>query len=732
MSILATQLAHVLSLSPRALERRAVAEGWPALSIKPLRFALAELPETVRAAVRQAQAQGLHLETPLALPGMQTSSLAIRQQDVPAELPVSERSKRKALDRHRLGEAFQEALDNAPRGDKAQAAKAFVLAYNSGVVFPEIHARVGRVSEASLRLWSKTYRRSEGDYLAFCPTPRQIGLSLSMEYREVILRCWLHPSRPSIRLAWRAACTALGIKDAQHTKDAQESKDAEKAALSYDVCYRFIKRFEERNYDLVLLARFGEKALKDKALPYITRDDSVLRVGDVVVADGHVLNFTVRHPRTGKPARLMLVMMYDWASRYPVGWQIMPTESTIAVAGALRMACQTLGRPPLHLLLDNGKAFKAKVFTRTSPDFQDFAGLFGRLGILVHFAAPYNARAKVIERFFWTLQTQFEPLVPSYCGSSIEAKPAHLMRNEEFHRRWHEARTNNWVPTVREAAHMLDAYIQWYARTPHDGLDGMTPLEVFEAGLPEPTPDMAWLDREFLWREERTPANCRVQLYGVDYESDALMGIKVPVTVYYNTADMTRVEIALDGRSLGEALPVQAVHPLVAMLEDGDAALSDLKEALARQRGMAKKAKADLAEALGETGRDLAEVLDWKPTMAVAAVKPKALPAGQVAAQPIPATSPEETARLRSLAVAAQQDQQSRAEPASDRPAFFVSDLARYEWIFRAQAAGKAVSADDAAWRAEFEQSNAFNPYRQRFADLAQVLARKDKQRAAA
>lgn len=697
MSISCAQLATLLAVSPRVLERRAEAEGWHVVASKPVRFALAGLPAPVRRVVEAAQAGGAHVEEPLALPGC-----ALPPARAPRlEVPTSERSKRKALDQHRLAEAFQQALDTAPHGEKDQAAKAFALAYNAGTLFPEIFARVGKRTLATFRLWAKQYRRGEGDYMSFCPAPRRVQqTSLTQLQQDALLKIWLHSSRPSIRLAWQGAIAAAG-------------------PMGYDPAYRFLKAFERRNHHVVLLAREGEKALKDKPLPYITRDSFLLSVGEVV-ADGHVLNFTILHPRTGKPARLMLVMMYDWASRMPVGWQIMPTESTIAVSAALRMACQTLGCPPKHLLLDNGKAFKAKVFTASDPDFGDFSGLYSRLGIGVHFAAPYNARSKVIERFLLTLQEQFEPLMPSYSGSSIADKPAHLLRNEAFHARWHEARTGGWVPTLQEAGKMLAAYITWYGASPHDGLDGLTPESVFRAGLPEPSPELAKLDREFLWRKQGcTVRNCRIKLHGVEYESTALLGIKGKVDAYYDTADMSSVELLADGESLGHAEPVAALHPLVALLEDG-AGLADLKHALAKQRDATRQAKRGLADALGETGEDLAEVLQWKTVKPVAAPKKaKALPAA-------PKALPEETDRLRAIAQAAVQE----PGPQATRPEFFASDFDRYEWAFRARLDGQAIPEADAAWAQKFEQSEAFDPYRQRFEDLTHLA--ESRKRAAA
>ena len=62
-------------------------------------------------------------------------------------------------------------------------------------------------------------------------------------------------------------------------------------------------------------------------------------------------------------------------------------------------------------------------------------GLFNKLGINAVFAQPYNARAKVIERFFRELQEGFERLLPSFVGSNIIDKPAYMKCNEKFHKR---------------------------------------------------------------------------------------------------------------------------------------------------------------------------------------------------------------------------------------------------------------------------------------------------------
>ena len=64
---------------------------------------------------------------------------------------------------------------------------------------------------------------------------------------------------------------------------------------------------------------------------------------------------------------------------------------------------------PKVVYQDNGRAFRAKYFT-DDKGFTElgFQGLYSKLGIETVFARPYNARAKVIERFFKEFQEGFE------------------------------------------------------------------------------------------------------------------------------------------------------------------------------------------------------------------------------------------------------------------------------------------------------------------------------------
>lgn len=88
---------------------------------------------------------------------------------------------------------------------------------------------------------------------------------------------------------------------------------------------------------------------------------------------------------------------------------IMLEENTQCIASALRNAIINLDMIPKVVYQDNGRAFRAKYFT-DDKGFTElgFQGLYSKLGIETVFSRPYNARAKVIERFFKEFQEGFE------------------------------------------------------------------------------------------------------------------------------------------------------------------------------------------------------------------------------------------------------------------------------------------------------------------------------------
>jgi len=750
-SYAAKEIAKALGVTRQAIEKRATAENWPHVlqkgkgrGGKQKLFPLASLPRDVREAVQRWEIQRKLdeiRENPPPLPPADQIPPAVEQvplaamrpnplmdqtvrelmaeaeerrrdkirRYVPLPLGMPDRARKIGLAKYKLVHAWRELRGRAPWGKRKDATEAFLAAYNSKQLLPEVFEVVGPVAAKTLYRLDKYLREADDDFLAIADTRggwakhgsiKWKDRKLSEPARRAFLQCYLQPSRPSVSTAIRAARMILerrGIEEPAHD----------------DTFRRWFRDYARHNQHVIVLMREGEKAYKDKIAPHIDRADWILNVGDCLVADGHPLDFFVLHPQTGKPCRMKLIVYYDWVSRYPAGWQIMPTENVVAIHAALRRGIITLGMIPKSVYVDNGKAFKAKVFTETDPDLGECTGLYTRLGIAVFTARPYEARAKIVERFFQTLSDQFELLLPTYCGSSIDRKPAWMQRNEKLHKAWHEAKFQGWIPDIREAAHLIGRYIEWYVDQPHRGLGGRTPREVFEAGK-GPGVDEYQLGWDMLWREERPVRRCRIRMWGIDYEGDCLHGTTDRVRVYYDCSDLNRMwACTLDGHLLGEIHPVEALHPLAREFGD-QVAVDQVRAALERQRRLKKQTVENLRE-LGVIPEDIRDVVDAPWGMAAVLKGKREAPAE------IP--DPEEMDRLR--VVYEQLDEEASAcgdDPEKpERPEWFGSEPERYEWCWRAKHIHKMrLSDEDEAFMSYYEKTAEF---RENFADRYDQLA---------
>ena len=525
---------------------------------------------------------------------------------LPAEkrpLPVLPPAKlNKAAIRADLAREFRKYMDERPADrTAAQAAEDFVIMYNSGMLYPSLFKTLGKVSKATLYRWNKVLRDT-GDCASLADNRggHNKGESIVSEVEgQTLLKFLLDPRRLTVGQAIEYMREIL----------ASAGRPAES---SEKTLRRYVERFQARHYDVWVLAREGEKALKDKVSPYLERDDSLLSVGDVLVADGHRCNFQVFHPFSGRPIRPSLVAWQDWASRDICGYAFVLEEDVYAIHMALRAALLRLGRIPRVVYLDNGKGFKARLFTGEAKkvDFEaaGVGGLYGRLGIMTVFAQPYNARAKPIERFFDTLSESFERLLPSFTGRDITDKPAWMKRNEKFIQRLHpETRPL----LIQEAYELFETWLNRYYRvTPHDGLDGACPGAVFEAGRGAGLDD-AGLRFLMMAQEQRGLSRQGVRLYGRSYWHESLYGLKGRVMVRYDLADLSKVHVCdLDGNHLATAERVEPVHPM-ARLSDRPDDYTAVKEGIKQQRRLARQTKAVVTELVGSgRGRDI-DLLPW-------------------------------------------------------------------------------------------------------------------------
>ena len=163
-------------------------------------------------------------------------------------------------------------------------------------------------------------------------------------------------------------------------------------------------------------------------------------------------------------------------------------------------------------------------------------GLYAKLGIETVFARPYNARSKVIERFFKEFQEGFEKLMPSYVGSSIINKPAYLKRNENFHKNLHQ----DYIPTIEETIKMIDMWLKFKNSQPCTNAPNMTIAEVLE-NRKKQNIDKSLLDDLMLATEVKTIQRNGVRFLNCDYFNERLYGLRGKVLVKYNLVDQNGI-----------------------------------------------------------------------------------------------------------------------------------------------------------------------------------------------
>lgn len=717
-TLTAQEIAELIGVTKSAVAKRAAREGWayagkPAAGGVVNHYILAALPPDIQALYYKQAPQGLSAESSarnllfspapgktIPQPGagaflsgqrsMVRSNLSARQNEI-------------AGARYDLCTAYLREKGTAKRrkstrkGQGALIGKTiaeFCEAYNAGVVLDQVRQIIGPVAPKTLEKWTAALVKSGYDMAVLAPRQglHRKGLRTCSEHEmQSMLKFALHPNRLRISQVIRFAKRDLEARGIP-------SPSAEITLR------RALMEWRDLNYDKWIYAREGEKALVDHVLPYIERDSDKLAVGECLVADGHTLNFQVVNPFTGRPGRATLVMWYDWASRMPAGWNIMFTESTQNIHAALRRAILALGKLPQVVYLDNGRAFKARIFTHTEIDFEQsgIRGLYARLGIDTHFAWPYNARSKPVERFFGTMN-ELERLLPSYTGQSIPDKPAWMNRNEKLHRRLH----NSWVPTIDEAHEAIRRWVyEEYSVRRHSGIQNRRPIDVWNEGKGRGV-DEEQLRFLMMSMAEKTVRRNGIRFPGVNFYDEALYGYRQPVLVRYDMEDMEKIYVYnQDGTEfICMARPIRSTHPL-ASRSGNPLDMETLKQGLALQRRLKKqtqagyRAAADMIEAIPA-------IVDTRTDPAAIELRP---------APRTPGITKEEGEQIEAQAAA------TKVIPLHKEKTLFLSIGEAYEHHLLARTRGEELTADQIQLMEEYEASAEYGMLRSYYEQLVKSL----------
>jgi hypothetical protein len=237
--------------------------------------------------------------------------------------------------------------------------------------------------------------------------------------------------------------------------------------------------------DLQVLARQGLKTYRSKIAPYVPRDWATgIDVGEILIADHHQLDIlAINADRKGALDRPWLTTFLDGRTRAPMGSFIGWYPNAEAVKRAFLDAIEPKAEPqfahlygiPKALYADNGKDFRAE-------HLEGLKGIFTELGIHVIHAIPFNAKAKIVERFHSTICEGWAKAQQSYWGSSAETRPE---RTRELAARYElalkEGRRDPSLPfmTLDEVRASYRAWLLEYLETPSAALTDAATGRVF-------------------------------------------------------------------------------------------------------------------------------------------------------------------------------------------------------------------------------------------------------------
>ncbi len=691
------EISHLIEKPVQSVTRTAKRENWQS---RPRQgrgggseWLFSSMPSETQLAIK------VSLEKDLAVNTTANTLPAVQSTQTVYAYPVDESPKKLVLDAKRRKNAFIRAdilklymQWQSKHGSSVAQKDAFVEAFAAGA-WPQLLEELGSVpSWKSLERW-KLQEKTDGVLkLADKRGLANRGNSLLSEaHKTLILAHILDPNQPKIAQCVRQIQLKCKAKDL--------------FAPSESTIRRFVETYVSTCFDEYTLWSKGKKAWNDQCAISIQRDWTLVDVGDVLIADGHVLNFETINPDTGKPCRMTLLVFFDGAANCPVGWEVMATENTQCISSAFRRACIALGKFPKVVYLDNGRAFRSKFFKGTK-DFQQagFLGLYRDLGCEVIHAWPYHGQSKTVERFFGTMH-EMEVFLPSYTGNSIENKPARMHRGEDLHRKLYEKMGGRPL-TLEETHTAIAKWFGQYADRPQRSthLKGRTPFEVLWAGRGEGV-DLERLNFLMLHKEVRTITKDGIKHLGRYYWDEALASRRHSILIYYDNVEFPHEVEVFDhdgnkictARERGYYKIASGVHPAARFL-GSDEQQEELKEAIRLKKGQEKNATAAFKVMLENVVKP-----EMQERMQALEIKKEVEEKPVYTAQKI--TQKEIAETTKAIAAAKAELAMPKAKP---KP-FFKDENARYDYLFKLlHEQGETLEESDVLWMEKMEQTPAF------------------------
>lgn len=291
------------------------------------------------------------------------------------------------------------------------------------------------------------------------------GTSVKDDYFEYFKNLYLIEGAPSLRTCWDLTL-GYAIREFNANKEIFPSFMAFKRRLDKEIPKQSI-----------YLARYGQSAWNRKYGGYIDRDYSNIACNEVWVSD-HAQIDVACFDSNGKVVFPWVTAWRDYKSGKWLGW-ILQTKNPNSdfIFQSFYYAAQEFGLPK-DVIIDNGKDYRSKDFAGGRSNFKvdihkgETSVMLKELNINVHFALPYNAQTKPIERDFLRIKELLSKHCIGYRGGNVVERPEKLAT---------EIKVGKIMPFDRFKAVFDDFIVNVLNKKPSNGknLNGICPDELF-------------------------------------------------------------------------------------------------------------------------------------------------------------------------------------------------------------------------------------------------------------
>lgn len=227
----------------------------------------------------------------------------------------------------------------------------------------------------------------------------------------------------------------------------------------------------------IYLARFGQSAWNRKYGSYIDRDYSSVTCGKVWVSDHAQIDVACFTP-SGDVSFPWVTAWRDYKSGKWLGWILQCNHpNSDLIFQSFYYAAEHYGLPE-DIIIDNGKDYRSKDFAggrkniKVETNKSKTVSMLDELNVKVHFALPYNAQTKPIERDFLKIKELLSKHCVGYRGGNVVERPEKLAM---------EIKAGKIMPFCQFKAVFDDFIINVLNKKPSQGknLKGLSPDELF-------------------------------------------------------------------------------------------------------------------------------------------------------------------------------------------------------------------------------------------------------------